>query len=140
MATAEPVLTGLVQQAKDPRRVAHGVSVGLVVVSLFLSHGINGMYAGLERPVPGAWPSLSAMLIQMSILAWFWSYSKYHRIAWVLDMALFVMAAWVIIVPYYVIRQEGRRGLARLGLFCLTYFAAWAAGLAVRVWMRVLAG
>jgi hypothetical protein len=142
MATAETVLASRrpVERARDPRRVAHGVSVGLVVLFLFLSHCVNAMYAGLERPAPGVWPALSSMFTQMSILAWFWSYSKYHRIAWVLDMALFVLAAWVIIVPYYVIRHEGRRGLARIGLFCLTYFSAWATGLAVRVWVRVLTG
>jgi hypothetical protein len=37
------------------------------------------------------------------------------------------------------VKHEGWRGLARIGLFLLTYFAAWATGLAVRIWVRVLA-
>jgi hypothetical protein len=49
-----------------------------------------------------------------------------------------LLAVWIIIVPYYVLKREGRPGLGRIGLFCLTYVAAWATGLAIRVWIRVL--
>jgi hypothetical protein len=127
-----------VHDGRDARRASHAVSVCLVVLSLFLSNVVSAFYAGLGQPTPDAWPFLSMLSISMSVLAWFWSYSRYHRIAWVLDMAWFVLYAWMIIVPYYLLKREGRRGLARIGLFCLTYFAAWATGIAVRVWVRVL--
>ena len=72
-------------------------------------------------------------------MAWFWDYSRRHRVTWVLDMGCFLLVAWVIIVPYYLLKREGRRGLGRIGLFCLTYVAAWATGLAITIWTRVLA-
>ena len=110
----------------------------LVVGSLFLSQGVTGLYDGLDRQVPDAWPFLSSICVAMSIMVWFWNYSRQRRIAWVLDMAWFLLAAWIIIVPYYVLEQEGKRGLSRIGLFCLTYVAAWATGAAIRIWVRVV--
>jgi hypothetical protein len=105
---------------------------------MFLQHCVNGLYEGLERPVPEAWLVLSSVCLAMSVTAWFWHYSRSLRIAWVLDMGWFLLGAWVIIVPYYVLKREDKRGLSRIGLFCLTYFAAWATGVAIRTWVRVL--
>jgi hypothetical protein len=115
------------------------VAVGFVVAALFLSHVVGAAYAGIGRPAPEAWALLTPFSINLSIVGWFWSYSRQHRIAWVLDMGWFVMAAWLVVIPYYLVKHEGRRGLARIGLFLLTYFAAWATGLAVRIWVRLLA-
>jgi hypothetical protein len=122
----------------DPRGVTHVAATCLVVGSLFLSQVVSGFYEGLERQGPEVWPPLSSFFVGMSIVAWFWSYSRQHGIGWVLDMGWFVLVAWVIIVPYYLLKREGKRGLSRIGLFSLTYFAAWATGIAVRIWVRVL--
>jgi hypothetical protein len=48
------------------------------------------------------------------------------------------MSAWIIIVPYYVLKREGKRGLRRIGLFCLTYVAAGATGMAIRIWAKAM--
>jgi hypothetical protein len=53
--------------------------------------------------------------------------------------ALVVLALFVP-QPYYILKREGRAGFGRIGLFSLTWFAAWATGRAVAVWMRVIAG
>jgi len=110
----------------------------LVVGSLFLSNIADGFYGGIGRALPEALPFLTSACVAMSIIAWFWEYSRRERIGWVLDMGGFLFAAWVIVVPYYVLKREGKRGLGRIGLFCLTYFAAWTTGLAIRIWLRVL--
>ncbi len=124
---------------RDDRRGRTGaVATMLVVTALFLSHAVDGLYDGLDRQAPEAWAPLSSIFVSMSIVAWFWEYSRCHRIAWVLDMGWFLLAAWIIIVPYYLLKREGRRGLGRIGLFCLTYAAAWATGVAIRIWIRVV--
>jgi hypothetical protein len=74
----------------------------------------------------------------MSIVAWFWSYSRARGITWVVDMGWFVLLAWFIVIPYTLLKREGRRGLTQIGLFLLIYLAAWATGMAVRIWIRVL--
>ena len=127
-----------VQQREDPQHGTRAFATMLVVGSLFLSQGVTGLYDGLDRRVPEAWPLLSSVCVAMSVIVWFWNYSRQRRIAWVLDMAWFLLAGWIIIVPYYVLKREGKRGLTRIGLFCLTYVAAWATGVAIRIWVRVL--
>ena len=127
-----------VSEPLEVRSTSLAVSKMLVVASLFQAQVIPGLYAGLGRRAPEAWPLLSSLCIGVSIIAWFRHYSRAHQISWVVDMGWFLLGAWVVIVPYYVLKREGTRGLARIGLFCLTYFAAWASGMAVRIWVQVL--
>jgi hypothetical protein len=114
------------------------VATALVVGSLFLSEAASAFYSGVGRPLPDAFPLLNSVCMAMSIIAWFRVYSQRRGIPWVVDMDWFLLGAWVILVPYYVLKVERRRGLGRIGLFCLTYFAAWASGTALRIWLRVL--
>lgn len=72
-----------------------------------------------------------------SLYAWFWAYSQGRRIAWVMDMGWFLFAAWIILLPYYILKAEGRRGWSRIGLFCLTYLAAFATGWATLIWTQL---
>ena len=120
------------------RSIAQQVATALVVVALFLPQVVGGVYEAIQRPVPEAYPILCALSLVLSVTAWFASYSRQHQIPWVMDMGWFLLAAWIIIVPYYILRREGRAGLSRIGLFCLTWFAAWATGRAVGIWARVL--
>lgn len=53
-------------------------------------------------------------------------------------MGWFLMMAWPIVIPYLMIQREGRRGLARIALLSLTYFAAWATSWATAIWIRLL--
>ncbi len=99
---------------------------------------MEGFYGGLQRPLPVAWPLLSSLWVASAVIAWFWAWSRAHRLPWVLDLGWFLIAAWVLLVPYFVIRREGRLGLQKVGLLAFTYFAAWATGLAIRIWVRVL--
>jgi len=111
-----------------------------MATALFLSPVVSGLYGGLGRGLPEAFPILSTLFLATSVCAWFWDYSHRYRIPWVMDMGWFLFAAWVLLIPYYILRAEGRRGLGRIGLFCLTYFAAWACGWATQVWTRLAFG
>lgn len=52
-------------------------------------------------------------------------------------MGCLVMIAWPAVLPYYIIKTEGRRGLGRIALFCLMWFGAWMTQVAVTIWARV---
>jgi hypothetical protein len=110
----------------------------MVVTALFVSQVANGIYTGLDREPPSQVEGLLTAAFFLSLMAWFWSYCADHRLEWLLDMGWFLMVAWPIVVPYYLIKHERRRGLARVGLFLLTYFAAWAVGWAVSLWTRLI--
>ena len=105
---------------------------------MFLERIVDGFYQGLGRNLPESIPILGVLLLCTSIYTWFWSYSQEHRIPWVMDMGWFLFTAWVFILPYYILKVEGRQGWSRIGLFCLTYFAAYATGWAILIWTQVL--
>ena len=113
-------------------------STAMVVAALFVSQIAAGIYRGLDREPPDELPPLVSAALIVSLATWFWSFCRTHRAEWLLDMGWFLLMAWPIVIPYYVFRYEGRRGLLRVGLFALTYFAAWATGWAVSIWMQVL--
>lgn len=114
------------------------VPSALVVLALFTTHGATGLYSGLDHQLPAAVSALSTAAMGMSLVAWFWTYSRRHGIAWPMDMGWFLWMVWILLIPYYVVKREGRRGLLRLGLFALVWFAAWATAWAVAVWVRLL--
>ena len=119
---------------------AHATATALVVLALFMQQVVGSFYEGLQREIPPALAILASVLLPLCLVAWFSIYSRERRVPWVMDMGWFILAAWVIVIPYYILKREGRAGLARIGLFCFTWFAAWATGRAVAVWMRVIAG
>jgi len=119
---------------------AHATATALVVLALFVPQLVGSFYEGLGRQLPDALPILASVLLPLCLIAWFSLYSRERRVPWVMDMAWFLLAAWMIVIPYYILKREGRAGFGRIGLFSLTWFAAWATGRAVAVWMRVIAG
>jgi hypothetical protein len=114
------------------------VALTILFSVLFVSHAAQGAYTGLGAPPPGGFGALTTIAMLASIWAWFWAYSRRNRIAWVMDMGWFLAAAWPVLIPYYVIRAERGRGVAKVGLFCFTYAAAWLVSLAISIWCRVL--
>jgi hypothetical protein len=121
-------------------RLASAAPTILVVSSLFLAQAVDGFYGGIGRPLPPAFPTLTSACVAMSVVVWFDKFSQRQGIPWVLDMGCFLLVAWIIIVPYYLLKSEGKRGVGRIALFCLTYFAAWATGTAIRIWLLLATG
>jgi hypothetical protein len=115
-------------------------STTLVLCALFIPRVVDGAYAGGGRAEPAALHVLFMLWFSMSLAAWFWGYCREQRVEWTMDMGWFVMTLWIVVIPYFVIRREGRRGLLRVGLFLLTYVAAWSTGWATAIWTRLLFG
>ncbi len=122
-----------------PRQgLARSVATALVVLALLTSQVVAGVYEAAQRELPDAFPLLSQLFVVLSVISWFSLYSQRQGIPWVLDMGWFLFGAWIIVIPYYILKREGRAGWSRIGLFCLTWFAAWCVGRAVSIWTRVL--
>ncbi len=115
-------------------------SVAILVTAIFVTHVADGLYLGLGRTPPDTLEPLSALALIACVWAWFAAYSARHGIRWPLDLGCFLAIAWPFLLPYYVLRTEGRRGWGRIGLFCFTYFTAWLVGVAITIWCRVLSG
>ena len=118
--------------------MARTLATALVVIALFLARVVDGVYHGIGREAPGPLTVLGALAVGVSLHAWFWWYSRDHRIAWPMDMGWLLISAWPLVLPYYIVRAEGRAGWGRIALFAFTYFAAWMTGWAASIWARVL--
>jgi hypothetical protein len=114
------------------------VATALVVTSLFLDRIVDGLYQGLGRELPPALPLLGVVCMLSSLYAWFWFYSQSQRVPWPMDMGWLIFAAWMVVIPYYILKTEGRRGWGRIALFCFVYFAAFMAGWATLIWTQLL--
>ena len=110
----------------------------ILAVAIFVPQLSGGIYRGLDRSVPDGLRLLTVVLLFIGVAGWFWSYASHYRIALPMDIGLFLMWTWPLLVPYYILSREGRHGLQRLALFAFTYFAAWACGSAIAIWLHVL--
>jgi hypothetical protein len=128
----------LSEPAADDRSRSSRVATALLVSAVFVPRIANGIYEGLDREPPPALDGLSLGFFLVSMWVWFFLYSRARRISWVMDMGWLLMIAWPVILPYYIVKAEGRRGLSRIGLFCLLYFGALMTEMAISIWLRVL--
>jgi hypothetical protein len=62
--------------------------------------------------------------------------SRKRGIAWVYDMGLFLYYAWPFIMPYYLLKTRGRKGLLVILGFVGVYFGAGIVGVIFR-WLLV---
>jgi len=80
-------------------------------------------FKGIEPSV--RFEIISRLVLAMAIWYWFRRYSQTHRIKWPMDLGLFLTAVPYIVIPYYALRVERRRGLLTvavlLGLYLVTY-------------------
>lgn len=120
-------------------RVAGGDRFALGVACAFIAvlNVADGIYSATGQPMPLAIEG-APFFTSIPLVAWFRNYSVRHRITWPIDMGYFLMSAWPLIIPYYLIRQERRTGFGKVALFGFFYLASWAVGVAVWVWARVL--
>jgi hypothetical protein len=108
----------------------------LVCGALLMWNAVGGLYAGVGRDVPETIVTLGTLCVSMSVIVWFWIYSRQHHIGWVLDMGWFLLVAWPVVVPYYLLKCEGTRGIRRIGLFCLAYFVTLVLGVGLAIALR----
>lgn len=110
-----------------------------MVAAVFVPRLVYGIYDGLCREAPESLNPLTAAFFFMSMWVWFTAYSRTWNVPWVMDMGWLVMMAWPVVLPYYIVKSEGRRGVGRIALFTFMWFAAWMTQAAVAIWTRVLA-
>jgi hypothetical protein len=101
---------------------------------------VAGVYRGLDTPAPDVLPLLHTLLLALGVVAWFKSYCKVLRITQPMDMGWFLLLAWPIVVPYFLISHEGRRGLHRIGFFVLAWLLAALVGALVGLGVAAISG
>jgi len=80
------------------------------------------------------------MLLALGVVAWFRSYSRAFRITQPMDMGWFLLIAWPVVVPYFIISREGRRGFRRIGSFIFGWALAALIGALIGLSIASISG
>ena len=100
----------------------------LLYVFVAVTQFVVGFYlAGGVEP-PDAFSLLYALGFLWAVGWWLQSDSRERGVGWVLDMGLFLYVAWPVILPYYLLKTRGRKGLLVILLFAGVYVGALVAG------------
>lgn len=122
------VLTGVNPSQRSLRDV---VPLLLLPALLVLASVAQALYACRAGEPPPQLRVLEQACFVMLIWAWFRGYSRRYGIKWPMDMGLHLALAWWALLPYYVVKAQGWRGLGVIASFGGMYLAAWVAGTAI---------
>src|SRR5438132_11353764 len=99
-----------------------------------------GLYLGQQIEAPGAY-TLLHWAAQLWIIGWWLrTDSRKRGIIWVYDLGFFLCIAWPIVMPYYLVKTRGAKGLLVILGFVGTYLGAAIVGIIVSVSATVLHG
>jgi hypothetical protein len=91
----------------------------------------SGFYLSLGGEPPPAYLLLYSVGFLWIMGWWLQQDSRKRSVAWVLDMGLFLYIAWPIILPYYLVKTRGLRGLLYVLAFAGIYVGAFVIGVVV---------
>jgi hypothetical protein len=92
-----------------------------------------GFYFGWQMEAPLAYTFLH-WAAQLWIIGWWLrSDSRRRHVRWVYDMGFFLLIAWPLVMPYYLLKTRGLKGLLVIFRFIVAYIGAGIAGVFVSV-------
>jgi hypothetical protein len=100
----------------------------------------HGLYLGQQIEAPGLY-TLLHWAAQLWIIGWWLrTDSRKHGVVWVYDLGLFLCIAWPLVVPYYLVKTRGAKGLLVILAVIGAYVGATIAGITISVMVAVLRG
>ena len=100
----------------------------------------QGLYLGQRIEAPGLY-TLLHWAAQLWIIGWWVRTDSRQRGAmWVYDLGFFLCIAWPFILPYYLVKTRGAKGLLVILAFIGVYVGATIVGITLSVTIPVLRG
>ena len=103
----------------------------VLLTGFFLVHNLtHAVYSAWEREFPGGLRLIFA--ISFVAFLWYWLIQECRTRGqrFPMDMGLFLLMAWWIVLPYYLWKGQRWRGLGKMALLGVlwagTYLASWA--------------
>lgn len=96
----------------------------------------SGFYAAVGVDGPPAFGTLYPLALLWAAGLWLRADGRERGVRWVLDMGLFLYIAWPFLMPYYLFKTRGARGLVLVAAFVAYFGAAGAAGAALGIILR----
>jgi len=92
-----------------------------------------GIYYERQIEPPPAFTLIYAMAL-LWIVGWWWrTDSRKRGIPWVYDMGFFLNIAWPFVMPYYLLKSRGAKGLLVILGFASVYVGAVIVGIIIAV-------
>lgn len=102
----------------------------LLYIYVTLTQVAHGIYSASELEAPPAFTLMSSAGLLWIVGWWLLTDSRKRGVAWVYDIGFFLSIAWPLIMPYYLLKTRGAKGLLLIFAFIGTYIAASAVGVA----------
>lgn len=95
---------------------------------LITTQAVTGVYLAREAELPPAFSLLYPIGLLWVVGRWLRRDSKARGVRWVFDMGLFLYIAWPVVMPYYLLKTRGAKGLLAILAFAGAYVGALLAG------------
>ena len=93
----------------------------LLYTFVVISQFTYGLYLGAQTEPPSIFVLLDWICMLWIFGWWLRSDSRKRGVAPIYDLGLFLYVAWPIVLPYYLVKTRGTKGL----LFILAFAAVW---------------
>jgi hypothetical protein len=100
----------------------------LLYLFLVATQFVTGVYLAREAEPPPAFSFLYPLGLLWAVGWWLRDDSRRRGVGWVFDMGLFLYIAWPVLMPYYLLKTRGAKGLLLMLAFGLAYVGALVAG------------
>lgn len=112
----------------------------LLYTFLVVTQFAQGLYFGAQIEAPPAY-TLMHWAAQLWIIGWWLrTDSRKYGIVWVYDLGFFLCIAWPMIMPYYLVKTRGAKGLLVILGFIGAVAGATILGIICSVTVAVLRG
>src|SRR6266446_1080062 len=92
-----------------------------------------GFYLGMQLEPPGALILFHWLGLLWIVGWWLRTDSRKRGVAAVYDLGFFLYIAWPVVMPYYLVKTRGAKGLLVILGFVATYFGAAIVGMILSV-------
>ena len=106
---------------------------GLLYIYLVLSSFALGVYQARGVEAPDAFVVILPFGYLWSVGWWLRTDSRQRGFTWPWDLGLFLYIIWPLLIPYYLLKTRGWRGLLAIVVFIAAYIGARLLGMVVYV-------
>ena len=101
----------------------------LLYIYVTLNQIAHGIYSASPIEPPPAFTLTDYVGLLWILGWWLLTDSRKHGVAWVYDIGFFLSIAWPFIMPYYLVKTRGAKGLLLILAFVGANIAAMAVGM-----------
>ena len=105
----------------------------LVYLFVVITQIVFGIYSGSQVEPPPGLTLIYAVALLWIIGWWLRRDSQKHGVPWLYDMGFFLVVAWPFIIPYYLVKSRGAKGLLVILGFVGAYVGALIIGITISV-------